>query len=166
MPGDLGILHDPSAAIPDELERVFAGVNSGVYLNHHSREAFVHDLAGHRGDLTRVHPFADGNSRVQRVFLDQLARDAGWVIEWCELSVDAVQAAGNFACVEGGIILADVLWSAIKPVSEVSPESIAVTPREGSMSSRDHWESMIEHHDPTPEQTYSWVPIENRCCTT
>ncbi|WCT05796.1 Fic family protein [Rhodococcus qingshengii] len=32
-------------------------------------------------DLTSVHPFVDGNSRTQRVFFDQLARDVGWAIE-------------------------------------------------------------------------------------
>ncbi len=46
-PGDLGILHDPPAAIPGELDRVFTDINSGVYVNHHSHEAFVQDLAGH-----------------------------------------------------------------------------------------------------------------------
>ncbi|WP_372450840.1 Fic/DOC family protein [Rhodococcus qingshengii] len=166
VPGDLGILHDPSAAIPDELDRVFADVNSGVYLNHHSHEAFVHDLAGHWGDLTRVHPFVDGNSRAQRVFFDQLTRDVGWVIEWCELSVDAVQAACNFACVDGGVILADVFRSAIKPVTEGPPVSTASASREDSRSFRDHWESMLAHYDTTPEQAYSWPSIENRFRTT
>jgi cell filamentation protein len=99
---DLGILHDPPAAIPGELDRVFTDINSGVYVNRHSHEAFVHDLAGHWGDLTSVHPFVDGNSRTQRVFFDQLARDVGWAIEWRELSVDAVQAARNFAYIDGG----------------------------------------------------------------
>lgn len=72
-PGDLGILHDPPAAIPGELDRVFTDINSCVYVNHHSHEAFVNDLAGPWGDLTSVHPFVDGNSRTQRVFFDQLA---------------------------------------------------------------------------------------------
>jgi cell filamentation protein len=156
-PGDLGILHDPPAAIPGELDRVFTDINSGVYVNHHSHEAFVQDLAGHWGDLTSVHPFVDGNSRTQRVFFDQLARDVGWVIEWRELSVDAVQAARNFAYVDGGTILADVLRPAIKPVTEVPADSIATAPRGSAMTFPEHWQAMIEHYDTMPEQTYTWA---------
>ncbi|MFC1474256.1 hypothetical protein [Rhodococcus qingshengii] len=103
---------------------------SGVYVNHHSHEAFVQDLAGHWGDLTNVHPFVDGDSRTQRVFFDQLACEVGWAIEWRELSVDAVQVAHNFAYVDGGTILADVLRPAIYPVTEVLADSIAIAPRE------------------------------------
>ncbi|MDV6278620.1 Fic family protein [Rhodococcus erythropolis] len=76
-PGDLGIFRDLPAAIPGTLDRVFTDINSGVCLNRHSHENFVHDVAGHWGDLTSVHPFVDGNSRAQRVFFDQLARDSG-----------------------------------------------------------------------------------------
>ena len=156
-PGDLGILHDPPAAIPGELDRVFTDINSGVYVNHHSHEAFVQDLAGHWGDLTSVHPFVDGNSRTQRVFFDQLARDVGWAIEWRELSADAVQAARNFAYIDGGTILADVLRPAIKPVTEVPMDSIATAPRENVMTFPAHWQAMIEHYDTMPEQTYTWA---------
>jgi cell filamentation protein len=155
--GDLGILHDPPPAIAHELDRVFTDINSGVYINHHSHEAFVHDLAGHWGDLTGVHPFIDGNSRAQRVFFDQLAREVGWAIEWRELSVDAVHAARNFAYVDGGTILADVLRPAIKPVAEVPPESIATVPRASTMTFPQHWQAMIEHYDTMPDQAYTWA---------
>ncbi|MCQ4128304.1 hypothetical protein NOU13_27760 [Rhodococcus erythropolis] len=66
--------------------------------------------------------------RCARVFFDQLARDVGWAIEWRELSVDAVQAARNFAYIDGGTILADVLRPAIKPVTDVPADSIATAP--------------------------------------
>ncbi|MEU4060385.1 Fic family protein [Rhodococcus qingshengii] len=79
-PGHLGILHDPPVPSPANSIEWFTDINGGIYLNHHSHEAFVQDLAGRWRDLTSVHPSVDGNSRTQRVFFDQLARDVGWAM--------------------------------------------------------------------------------------
>jgi cell filamentation protein len=47
------------------------------YLTGRDREAFVAGLAEHLGDVIALHPFREGNGRVQRAFVGQLARDAG-----------------------------------------------------------------------------------------
>lgn len=156
MPGNLGISHDPYEVVPTEAERIFAEISDGNYLRGRDHEHFTEGLAEHWGDLTSLHPFVDGNSRTQRVFVDQLARDAGWAIDWRDLSVDAVQAARNFAYIDGGTILADVLAPAIKPIDEIPNSTIAETPRTTDMTLENHWQAMLEHYDSMPEQTYTW----------
>ncbi|NKZ73802.1 hypothetical protein GS934_01765 [Rhodococcus hoagii] len=76
-------------------------------------------LAEHWGDLTSLHPFVDGNSRTQRLYVDQLARRAGWEIDWRAASAPAIQAARNIAFVDGGKILRDVLEPVIVPAGTV-----------------------------------------------
>lgn len=150
-----GVLHAPPTAIQEELLRAFGDINSGVYLNHHTCEHFVHDLAGHWGDLTVVHPFPGGNSTAQKVFFDHLARTVGWAIEWREISTPAAQAARHFAYVDGGKTLADVLRPAINPVSQTPPEFMATASRETTLTPNQHWEAMIKHYDTMPEQPYT-----------
>ncbi|NMM91071.1 hypothetical protein B2J88_43330 [Rhodococcus sp. SRB_17] len=68
----------------------------------------------------------------------------------------AVQAARNFAYIDGGTILADVLAPAIKPIDEIPNSTIAETPRTTDMTLENHWQAMLEHYDSMPEQTYTW----------
>lgn len=49
------------------------------------RDAFVGRLAYYLGEVNALHPFREGNGRTQRVFLGQLARDAGFTLAWQHL---------------------------------------------------------------------------------
>ncbi|WP_200960500.1 Fic family protein [Oerskovia sp. Root22] len=46
------------------------------------RKQFVDRLAYHYDQVNYVHPFREGNGRVQRVFWDRVARGAGWTLDW------------------------------------------------------------------------------------
>lgn len=39
-------------------------------------------MTHHLGEVNAIHPFREGNGRTQRVFFEQLAKDAGFRIEW------------------------------------------------------------------------------------
>lgn len=56
------------------------------------RDNFVDRMAYYLGEVNAVHPFRDGNGRVQRAFFEQLAAGAGYVLDWQELD-----AARNIA---------------------------------------------------------------------
>lgn len=47
-----------------------------------------------------IHPFRDVNTRSQHVFFTQLARDAGWVIDWSQIPGDVFAHARTLAIVE------------------------------------------------------------------
>ena len=52
-------------------------------------EQFSGRLAKLYGDLDHRHPFKEGNSRTLRTFTAQLARDAGYELNWSTTNVDA-----------------------------------------------------------------------------
>lgn len=147
-----GVLYVPPTTIPEELLRAFNDINSGVYLNHHTREHFVRDLSRHWGDLTTIRPFRGGNAATQMVFFDHLAGAVGWAVEWRMVNTPAAQAASHFAYVDGGKTLADILRPAINLASQTPPESTAT--HDTALAPDHHWEAMIKHHDTMPEQPY------------
>lgn len=53
------------------------------------------------GELTLVHPFIDGNSRLQRLFFDQMLRQSGWVLDWERINPLACHA-GRYVVVATG----------------------------------------------------------------
>jgi len=67
------------------------------------------------GELNSVHPFRDGNGRVQREFVRELAEEAGHRINWNRISRAQMYEASddnhNLARVTG---LIEVVWSAIE----------------------------------------------------
>lgn len=47
-----------------------------------------------------IHPFRDVNTRTHHVFFNQLARDAGWVIDWSQIPGDVSAHARTLAIVQ------------------------------------------------------------------
>ena len=52
------------------------------------RDSFVDRLTHYFAEVNAIHPFREGNGRTQRAFFGQLAREAGWPIDWSELDPD------------------------------------------------------------------------------
>lgn len=52
------------------------------------------------GETTAIHPFRDVNTRSQHVFFNQLARGAGWVIDWSQIPGDVFAHARTLAIVD------------------------------------------------------------------
>ena len=66
------------------------------------REAVANAIASLRVDgiePNALHPFREGNGRTQRAFLSQLARDAGFRLDWAtvdrDANIDAARAAAD-----------------------------------------------------------------------
>jgi len=70
-------------------ERIIAKSNI-VYSRLHEEEllagldkqTFTERIAEYYDLTNRIHPFPEGNGRVQRLFCQQLARQAGWDLDW------------------------------------------------------------------------------------
>ncbi|MBK7897886.1 MAG: Fic family protein [Azonexus sp.] len=56
-------------------------------------ETVIRRLAHDLGEINAAHPFRDGNGRVQRAFCAQLAEQAGYFIDFAEVSRDEMVAA-------------------------------------------------------------------------
>ena len=51
-------------------------------------EAITERLTHYFAEINAIHPFREGNGRIQRAFFHQLSREAGWPIDWSELDQD------------------------------------------------------------------------------
>jgi cell filamentation protein len=66
-------------------------------LKNLEREAFVGRLAHHYDQWNYIHPFREGNGRAQRVFWSWIAQDAGWFIDWNQMSKEMNDEASRVA---------------------------------------------------------------------
>jgi cell filamentation protein len=55
------------------------------FLRSLERGAFIDRLTFYLGEVNAIHPFREGNGRTQRAFFEQLARDAGFNLDWQHL---------------------------------------------------------------------------------
>jgi cell filamentation protein len=76
--------------ITDAANYVFGELAKENYLKDLAKADFTQRLARHYDQLNYIHPFREGNGRVQRVFWTRIAKDAGYEINW-----DAVIGSEN-----------------------------------------------------------------------
>lgn len=67
------------------------------YLRGMNRETFVARLAYHYDQLNYIHPFREGNGRMQRWYWGRIALDAGWQLSWLEVTGEINDAASRAA---------------------------------------------------------------------
>jgi cell filamentation protein len=83
-------------AMPERIEaearRVFDALER-ERLPSLNRAQSVAKLAHHFGELNVLHPFREGNGRTQKLLFDEIARRAGYVIDWAKMDVDALLQA-------------------------------------------------------------------------
>jgi cell filamentation protein len=47
-------------------------------------------LAHYLSEINAIHPFREGNGRVQRLFISQLAKQAGYTLDYSALGQDEI----------------------------------------------------------------------------
>ena len=72
---------------------VFRALHDENLLRGLPRDAFTERLTYYLGEVNAVHPFREGNGRAQRAFFEQLASDAGFILDWQHLDADRNIAA-------------------------------------------------------------------------
>ncbi len=68
--------------INDAARYVFGELAKENYLKNLDVRAFVERLAYYYDQLNFIHPFREGNGRVQRLFWSRVSKDAGYEIDW------------------------------------------------------------------------------------
>lgn len=64
---------------------IFRALRGENFLQGLERGPFIDRLTFYLGEVNAVHPFREGNGRAQRAFFEQLARDAGFTLNWQHL---------------------------------------------------------------------------------
>jgi cell filamentation protein len=72
---------------------IFRALHGENLLRGLPRDMFTERLAHYLGEINAVHPFREGNGRAQRAFFEQLASDAGFILDWQHLDADRNMAA-------------------------------------------------------------------------
>ena len=79
--------------IESSAAEIFRALHGESLLCGLPRDAFTERLTYYLGEVNAVHPFREGNGRAQRAFFEQLASDAGFVLDWQHLDADRNVAA-------------------------------------------------------------------------
>lgn len=66
------------------------------------KDAFIARLSHYYCEINMLHPFRTGNGRAQRIFFEQLALHAGYLLDWDKITPDAWREA-NRAGVDGDL---------------------------------------------------------------
>lgn len=80
---------------------LFGKLKSEHYLQNLDRNSFIVRLAYFIAEINALHPFREGNGRAQRAFANQLARNAGWELnfrnieaaELCEAYIESMHVS-------------------------------------------------------------------------
>ena len=119
-PGGTGIAHCRPQFILSEAERIFTALRQASFLRGRDADAFSRGLAWVWGETTVLHPFRDVNTRSQFVFFTQLAREAGWVIDWGRVDPQVFAHARTVAIVRDAAGIDALLRPALHTVQAVA----------------------------------------------
>lgn len=111
---------------PEHIERMLKELFEKLELSDFLRkldedddsEDFLSELAYYMGELEAIHPFIDGNGRVARFFISQIAYRAGYLIFWSSVDPDQLLEA-SIAAIDGDYqALVDLLEEITIPLEE------------------------------------------------
>lgn len=86
-----------------------------------SRDRFVSRLAHHYDQFNYAHPFREGNGRTQRFMFSRIARDAGWELDWQQVTGEINNTASRIAGDTGEIGPLHQMFGHI--VTEATPQA-------------------------------------------
>lgn len=86
--------------IEEQANQLFADLAVEDHLRGLERSDFVDRLTHYFSEINAIHPFREGNGRTQRIFFEQLARDAGYVLDW-SLTTEHENVEACVAAIEG-----------------------------------------------------------------
>ena len=78
-------------------EALFNQLDYEKYLVGLNEKIIIERLATYLGDLNTIHPFREGNGRVQRLFIRELARRIGYLINFDSISNQEMVVASDSA---------------------------------------------------------------------
>jgi len=89
----------PPEQIESRLSNLFEQLESENYLTSLSQKQLVARLSFYLAELNNIHPFRDGNGRTQRNFINALAKNAGYILDFSkttQLEMKQASMSGSF----------------------------------------------------------------------
>ena len=79
--------------LDETCERCFSRLRSNNYLKGLDYDSFVEEIVDLYCLLNIIHPFREGNGRVERIFITQLIRHNGYELNFSEIDTDLLMIA-------------------------------------------------------------------------
>ena len=106
----------PATKINERAERIFLNLQTTDYLKMVPTDEFVNEFTDLYCDLNYLHPFREGNGRIQRLFLNMLLRYNNKTINFANIDKDLLMIA-TIKSVSGDVfMLRDIFKENIKSV--------------------------------------------------
>lgn len=74
--------------IEPEANKIFLSLKKKDYFLNNTNEIFIKNIAELYADLNMIHPFREGNGRVQRLLFEHIALNCGYIIDWGTVSTE------------------------------------------------------------------------------
>jgi cell filamentation protein len=111
-----GTLFCKSIYIENELKRIFAELAKEKYLIFADRGDVPVKLSHYLGELNAIHPFREGNGRVQRLFIEYLGYIAGYEVNFKNISESHMLKASVETFHSNYDTMIDIFNTAITPI--------------------------------------------------
>ncbi|MGW3282113.1 Fic/DOC family protein [Nocardia rhamnosiphila] len=115
----IGIARTEPFCLPSHIEsyaaQAFGQLAAENFLRGTRRQAFVDRLTYFLAEVNAIHPFREGNGRAQRAFFGQLARQAGYPIDWSLLNQIENSTASRSSLLGDHRPLRDLLDRLVQP---------------------------------------------------
>lgn len=136
-----------SPHIEPYLGGVLAQLAAEQHLRGLDRDPFIDRLTHYLAELNATHPFREGNGRTQRPFVQQLAEDAGYHIDWRTLDPqENIDASGRRT------VVTTSPYERSSPSSSPRPNKDEIT-RVLSAASHDNTNALLISAPPAPDAT-------------
>ena len=101
----------------DGLQRdIFNSIRKADYLKGMDKDQFSGKAAEVMGELNLLHPFREGNGRTQREFMRQLAQNAGWELNFEQVTKEQMTEASIAAMKMDYRLLKDIIQESTRPL--------------------------------------------------
>ncbi|MDE3233233.1 MAG: Fic family protein, partial [Pseudomonadota bacterium] len=88
---------------------VFNALADENYLNNLESTVLASRLAHYLSEINAIHPFREGNGRVQRLFISQLAEQAGYTLDYSALGQEEIYSVMQSSFLGNEKPLADLI---------------------------------------------------------
>ncbi len=112
-----GTIFCPAEKINEQADKVFLYLKEQNFLRGLAKDPFVDGLVDFYCSTNMLHPFREGNGRTQRVFLSQLAQNAGYMLNFAEIDGDLLMIATIQSAQGVTDLLRSVLDGTIKQIN-------------------------------------------------
>lgn len=106
----------PAQEIESRGKLIFERLKKLNYLRGMDHSDFIDEFTDFYCSTNELHPFREGNGRTQRLFLSQLARNAGYSLNFSEVDGDLLMIATIQSAQGVTDLLKQVLGDAVQPI--------------------------------------------------